>query len=993
MIRILGVVVCFLVVLHARAQLKPSTFQNKNITIVKDTISLDSISISPVDFKVFTSKNIRIPPSEYAVDFANATLVIFSKKHSKIRVEYHRYPEFVTKVYSPFDKRLVVENTKNTQKLYSQTTNKSTSNLSFFNGLETKGFIVRGLTGGNNQNAVTNASLDLSIQGKLSEKIGIRANIFDTNFPLQQGGYSQNITDFDRIFVELFTDTWNLNGGDIRLENRKSYFLNFNKQISGVAVTTSIGNNMNAFASGAIVRGKFSSFNFIGVENNQGPYKILGPNNEPAIVIIDGSDQVFVNGILLERGENKDYIIDYNLAEIRFTTTFPITNDMRIRVEFQYSDRNYTRFITYDNATYTTDKFSVSGYFYNENDAKNQPIQQSLTEEQKQILADAGNDPSKMVSPSAYPDVFSEDRIQYKKTQANGEDIFVYTNNSEDTVYTVTFSNVGANNGDYAVEQATAIGTIYSYVGKKQGGFSPVVQLIAPDKLQVAVIQSSFQPSEHTTLQAEIAYSNKDANLFSTIGDAENHKMATKIGWKQSLATKAWEISNRMNYKFIEDNFQSVQRFQAVEFARDWNLNNPLGNQQEFSNLITAQNKIAWITYGFEHLSFSDSFKGNKHRITTTVDLDNSKIWMTGSWLQNTNNQSDDSFFRLQSGAKKGFQKSWFGAMVALEANVKKNNATKAYDSLSHKFKDYEIFYGLGDSTKVFAKFGVNFRENDSVRGSDFTTINSRKTIYIDSKLIQNKTTNLGLYANFRRTNNVFSDNESSLHSRLHYQQLFFADFLRLATNYETTSGSIPVQDFIYVKTEPGQGYYTWIDYNNDGLEQFNEFEIAQFQDQALYLRLALPNTRFQPTQKVKWRQSLTLNPKNWKDKNGRSTFISNFYNQTNLNITNERSRTQATFHWNPFQNSRELLSIDFNFRNNLYFNRNKENYSWVYTYGKTRKKQQYAIGIQENKNFIHQVDFQHRFYNHWLFDALGAFSENSFIPKTYAIEISILVP
>lgn len=351
MIRILGVVVCFMVVLQTRAQLKPSTFQNKNFTIVKDTISLDSVSISPFDFKVFSSTNTPIPPSEYAIDFTKAKLVIFPKKHTKIRVEYYRYPEFITKVYSPFDKRLVVESTKNTQKLYSQTTNKSASDITFFDGLETKGFILRGLTGGNNQNAVTNASLDLSIRGKLSDKIGIRANIFDTNFPLQQGGYSQNITDFDRIFIELFTDTWNVKGGDIRLENKDSYFLNFNKQVSGVAITTKLGNDMNAFASGAIVRGKFSAFNFIGIENNQGPYKILGPNNEPAIVIIEGSDAVFVNGILLERGENKDYIIDYNLAEIRFTTTFPITNDMRIRVEFQYSDRNYARFITYDKAT------------------------------------------------------------------------------------------------------------------------------------------------------------------------------------------------------------------------------------------------------------------------------------------------------------------------------------------------------------------------------------------------------------------------------------------------------------------------------------------------------------------------------------------------------------------------------------------------------------------------------------------------------------------
>ena len=64
---------------------------------------------------------------------------------------------------------------------------------------------------------------------------------------------------------------------------------------------------------------------------------------------------------------------------------------MRIRVEFQFSNRNYTRFISYEKAEYKTNNVELSGYFYNENDVKNQPIQVSLTAAQKQILANAGN--------------------------------------------------------------------------------------------------------------------------------------------------------------------------------------------------------------------------------------------------------------------------------------------------------------------------------------------------------------------------------------------------------------------------------------------------------------------------------------------------------------------------------------------------------------------------------------------------------------------------
>lgn len=224
--------------------------------------------------------------------------------------------------------------------------------------------------------------------------------------------------------MEIFSDKWNLRAGDISLQNKTSFFVPFTKQIAGVRVKANIFDSFQASASGAVVRGKFNNFRFTGVEGNQGPYKLFGQNNEAAILIIEGSDRVFVNGVPVERGENKDYVINYNLGEIVFNTTYPINNDMRITVEFQYSDRNFTRFITYEEASYTSEKLNISASFYSENDAKNQPLQQSLTDTQKQILANAGNNVSAMVAESAFLDTFDENKILYKKTVNAGVDIF-----------------------------------------------------------------------------------------------------------------------------------------------------------------------------------------------------------------------------------------------------------------------------------------------------------------------------------------------------------------------------------------------------------------------------------------------------------------------------------------------------------------------------------------------------------------------------------------
>ena len=371
---------CFAIGWTAQSQTVSKDFRMKTLFIEKDSVQLDSVAINPDKFNVFNSLLKVIPSSEYRVDFSNALLKINSKKYPEITVKYFRIPDFITKVYTPFDEKFIIASSTNTDKLYSLTTNKKGSEIKLFDGLQTNGYITRGITSGNNQNAVANATLDLKITGKLSKEVTLRAAIFDTNIPIQENGYSQNITDFDRIFIEMFTDNWGVKAGDISLENKESYFMPLRKQITGLRVEAKISDQFKVAASGAITRGEFNRYRVTGKEGNQGPYKIYGKNNAPAILIIRGSEQVYINGIQIERGENKDYTIDYNIAEITFNTTYPITNDMRIAIEFQYANRNYTRFLTYEEAVYKSRKLNISGYFYSENDAKNQPLQQNLTD-------------------------------------------------------------------------------------------------------------------------------------------------------------------------------------------------------------------------------------------------------------------------------------------------------------------------------------------------------------------------------------------------------------------------------------------------------------------------------------------------------------------------------------------------------------------------------------------------------------------------------------
>src|SRR5690606_39217621 len=143
-------------------------------------------------------------------------------------------------------------------------------------------------------------------------------------------GYSQRLDEFDQVFIELFSDKWNVRAGDIDLTNTHSYFANFSKRVQGLNFNLNLGNDdakTNIFAAGALVRGQFTTSQFTAQEGNQGPYKLQGQNGELFVLIVSGSETVYVNGTPLKRGENEDYIIDYNAGEIIFNSTFPMTSE------------------------------------------------------------------------------------------------------------------------------------------------------------------------------------------------------------------------------------------------------------------------------------------------------------------------------------------------------------------------------------------------------------------------------------------------------------------------------------------------------------------------------------------------------------------------------------------------------------------------------------------------------------------------------------------
>ncbi|MEZ4840089.1 MAG: hypothetical protein R2821_00840 [Flavobacteriaceae bacterium] len=259
------------------------------------------------------------------------------------------------------------------------------------------------------------------------------------------------------------------------------------------------------------------------------------------------------------------------------------------------------------------------------------------------------------------------------------------------------------------------------------------------------------------------------------------------------------------------------------------------------------------------------------------------------------------------------------------------------------------------------------------------------------SKLIQNEASDLSLFVNYRTIDHTNFDDEESLNSRLLYRQQFFNNGVSLQTAYETNSGVLPQQEFNYVEVDAGLGYFTWNDYNNNGIQELDEFEVAQFQDEANYVRVLLPTINYIKTNQNKFSQSFTLNATGWSDKKGFKKFLSHFVNQSFIVIDGKVKRENSSFNLNPFAVN-DALALNQSFKNSLFFNRGKQFFSTTYTFINTDNKNAYSINNQNNKLKSHQLLFNHRIKQWWLLDVKTSFSENKstsdvFTSRNYTIQ------
>ncbi len=743
-----------------------------------------------------------------------------------------------------------------------------------FSSLETlnsKGSIIRGITFGNSQGSSVQSSMDLQISGKLSEDISVLASISDHNLPIQADGYTQTLDEFDKIYIQLnIKKNTMLRAGHIDLNDDRTYFGRFQRRSMGLEFQTIFGKENKTFVdlSAGVARSEFHRVRFQAVEGNQGPYRLNGKNGEQFITIISGSEQVFIDGILMKRGENQDYIINYNTGEVTFTSFRPVYKQNFITVSYNYTNRNYSRFLVTGGVRHEQEKLRYGINWFLENDNKNAPLSLNLSKEDQQILSNAGNDPNQLFSPSAVLSEFDQNKILYRKISGASGDYFEFSTDSSLPLYQVSFTYFGQNKGDYRLKQTTNNGRVFEFVGTNMGDYAAVRKLPPPQKAQVFSGNAEYLFNEGK-IGADFSLSNFDPNLFSSKNNNQNTGYAGRIFGNKTFRSGTWAGTTSFEYQRIDHRFHILDRINNVEFSRDFNLDQEFNqitqNRLIFSFLNLWKNKN-FIDYHLNYLDEQAHYKGLKNDLEfgffkgKTATTGRASYLDTNAVLQNT------KFIRGAVLSEYLGKKGSWGIGASLEHNEKIFNDTKNYDLTSYSWKEVFVQKKIGDSTRTKLLAKIYFRDNDSVRANRLENRNKILGLSAESQIIKNDKTQLSALLHYRKfyyQNQEISPylNEDFVVGNMLYNQQLFRNGMRLQAFYELGNGQEAQREFQYLKVTDGQGVYKWTDYNADGVQQLDEFEVAEYADLAQYIRVYTNSLRYLPSNKNKLQLALFVNP------------------------------------------------------------------------------------------------------------------------------------
>jgi hypothetical protein len=560
---------------------------------------------------------------------------------------------------------------------------------------------------------------------------------------------------------------------------------------------------------------------------------------------------------------------------------------------------------------------------------------------------------------------------------ANGlyvhDSIYEYSVNPNVVLYNLAFANVGAGNGDYVPNLNGINGSVYQWVapvnGQRQGSFAAAQFLVTPKTQRVITLGADYAMNTHTTATVDFASSHYDVNTLSTLGKSNDNGSAVRLQLtnNQPLASAArgLTLTSKFSYEYVDASFQPVEPLRPVEFTRTWGL--PLQVAPADETLYSAaftlgDKKKNSLTYEFSGYDRGSSFTGIKNLIAQTQEVFG---WLLKDAISLTNDEQTTSkgyYFCPTIGVSKSLKSLSnysVGVNYSAETNDMKDKMTDTVISTSYAFQTVQAF--LKSPEKNANNWGMilTTRENAYPYQKSLVKGDKSQNINLFANILHNKHHQFRLNATYRSLQVVNStvttqQADQTILGRAEYVVDAWKGLITGNALYELGSGQEQKLAFTYLQVPTGTGQYEWIDMNKDGIQQLNEFVLAQFADQANFIRVFTPSNIYIRDNYTTFNYGIRINPRaviNPKSK-GLQDFLGRIIFQSSLQL-NQKQEANSLATFNPTKkplNDTSLISESSIFSNTLSFNKNSTRWGFDLSNNVNKSKTLLTYGYQSQE-------------------------------------------
>lgn len=865
-------------------------------------------------------------------------------------------------------------------------------------GIDKTGSLSRGIVFGNRQSVFVNSAMNLQLSGMITEGVELTALITDTQVPYQPEGNTQQIQDFDRVLIELNHADWQLQAGDVVMQEQDRHFLKYYKNVQGVnmKLNRGIGDWQSHTRLGAaIAKGKFASVEVQALEGVLGPYRLKGPSGERFIMILANSEKVFLDGRELRRGFDADYVIDYNSAEFTFTNSVMITKYSRIRVDFEYADQNYSRSNLNASQVFKHDRGAFFVNFYREKDNPYKPLFFDLSEQEMQALSELPSDQVLGQINGADSIGFSHERNMYMKTDTvvNGvtyESVFVFSGNPEKALYSVVFTEVGEGNGNYRVFNDLANGRVFEWIapsddGVRNGNFEAIRILPLPSNKQMLSMGGELSLSQFEKVNVELALSNRDLNQFSSDND-NNTGQALRLSvqsYGRHVGKTKWLWDNSISYETTSLNFEAIDRFRTIEFDRDWGYSprDTLGVASD--HILSAQIGMKhkegsdFIQYQIARRDRDDYISGWQQRTALRKKINNWVLSTKAFWLDSRQASFDNDWKRMFTELHYVSRYLVPGYRFELDQNILSDVESGLAINSAMYFSEHTFFLRSNDSLKWQWEVNQKIREDSRVIQNSLLPADhsGTSTFLVNSPLVKGQ--QLGGQFIYRNNQNMLVDDsarvERSLSTRLQWNGDFFKRSITASAVYTLANSRELNRAFYFQQVGRGMGTHSWRDLNENGIQEINEFFIdnSPYGDRD-YVKIFIPTDEYILAFSSALVSRISIKaPASWHKAVGVKKILSRFSNVSSWSSTHKTLDDRIATRLKPWVGDvfdPALLSFREQLRSTLFFNRGNSLFGWEGSYQRRQLKQYLYSGSEYSKNNEFLQAIRWRLFDHYNF-------------------------